>query len=139
MGFGHCLASQFPRIPTVCHGHPVQSFCDHPCLQASFHPRLDALLGDFFVIPTSCRWHLVQSFCIIPCPQASFRPRLDAKPLRRDGDSNPGNPFGVYTLSRRASSTTRASLLIVMINSFSLIGYKITAFLRHTQTFMHFF
>ena len=31
--------------------------------------------------------------------------------LRRDGDSNPGNPFGVYTLSRRASSTTRASLL----------------------------
>ena len=33
------------------------------------------------------------------------------KVLRRDGDSNPGNPFGVYTLSRRASSTTRASLL----------------------------
>ena len=30
---------------------------------------------------------------------------------RRDGDSNPGNTFGVYTLSRRASSTTRASLL----------------------------
>ena len=30
--------------------------------------------------------------------------------MRRDGDSNPGNPFGVYTLSRRASSTTRASL-----------------------------
>ena len=74
MGFGHCLASQFPRIPTVCHGHPVQSFCDHPCMQASFHPR------------------------------------LAAKSLRRDGDSNPGNPFGVYTLSRRASSTTRASL-----------------------------
>ena len=34
-----------------------------------------------------------------------------SKLLRRDGDSNPGNPFGVYTLSRRASSTTRASLL----------------------------
>ena len=31
--------------------------------------------------------------------------------LRRDGDSNPGYPFGVYTLSRRASSTTRAPLL----------------------------
>ena len=30
--------------------------------------------------------------------------------LRRDGDSNPGYPLGVYTLSRRASSTTRASL-----------------------------
>ena len=33
------------------------------------------------------------------------------KVLRREGDSNPRNPFGVYTLSRRASSTTRASLL----------------------------
>ena len=30
--------------------------------------------------------------------------------MRRDGDSNPGYPLGVYTLSRRASSTTRASL-----------------------------
>ena len=36
---------------------------------------------------------------------------LVMKVLRRDGDSNPGNTFGVYTLSRRASSTTRASLL----------------------------
>ena len=32
--------------------------------------------------------------------------------LRREGDSNPRYPLGVYTLSRRASSTTRASLLI---------------------------
>ena len=31
---------------------------------------------------------------------------------RRDRDSNPGYPLGVYTLSRRASSATRASLLI---------------------------
>ena len=31
--------------------------------------------------------------------------------LRREGDSNPRYPLGVYTLSRRASSTTRASLL----------------------------
>ena len=30
--------------------------------------------------------------------------------LRREGDSNPRYAFGVYTLSRRASSTTRASL-----------------------------
>ena len=30
--------------------------------------------------------------------------------LRRDGDSNPGYAFDVYTLSRRASSATRASL-----------------------------
>ena len=29
---------------------------------------------------------------------------------RRERDSNPRNPLGVYTLSRRASSTTRASL-----------------------------
>jgi hypothetical protein len=33
--------------------------------------------------------------------------------LRRDGDSNPRYPLGAYTLSRRASSTTRASLLIM--------------------------
>ena len=30
---------------------------------------------------------------------------------RSEGDSNPRYAFGVYTLSRRASSTTRASLL----------------------------
>jgi hypothetical protein len=29
--------------------------------------------------------------------------------MRKDGDSNPGNALDVYTLSRRASSTTRAS------------------------------
>ena len=31
---------------------------------------------------------------------------------RREGDSNPRYPLGVYTLSRRASSTTRASFLV---------------------------
>ena len=31
--------------------------------------------------------------------------------MRREGDSNPRYAFGVYTLSRRASSTTRAPLL----------------------------
>ena len=31
--------------------------------------------------------------------------------MRRGRDSNPRNAFGVYTLSRRASSTTRAPLL----------------------------
>ena len=30
---------------------------------------------------------------------------------RREGDSNPRNAFDVYTLSRRASSATRAPLL----------------------------
>ena len=30
--------------------------------------------------------------------------------MRREGDSNPRYAFGVYTLSRRASSTTRAPL-----------------------------
>ena len=30
--------------------------------------------------------------------------------MRREGDSNPRNPLEVYTLSRRASSATRASL-----------------------------
>ena len=33
--------------------------------------------------------------------------------LRRKRDSNPRYAFGVYTLSRRASSTTRASLLVL--------------------------
>ena len=33
--------------------------------------------------------------------------------LRKEGDSNPRNDFVVYTLSRRASSTTRASFLFV--------------------------
>ena len=32
--------------------------------------------------------------------------------LRKEGDSNPRYPLGVYTLSRRASSTTRASFLV---------------------------
>ena len=32
--------------------------------------------------------------------------------LRRDGDSNPGTALDGYTLSRRASSATRASLLL---------------------------
>ena len=31
--------------------------------------------------------------------------------VRRDWDSNPGTAFGGYTLSRRAPSTTRPSLL----------------------------
>ena len=35
----------------------------------------------------------------------------DVRISRRDRDSNPGYAFDVYTLSRRASSATRASLL----------------------------
>lgn len=34
--------------------------------------------------------------------------------LRKEGDSNPRNAFDVYTLSRRASSTTRASFLWIL-------------------------
>ena len=51
---------------------------------------------------------------IVHLSSLSLRKREQAKlsdQLRRDRDSNPGNAFGVYTLSRRASSTTRASLL----------------------------
>ena len=71
-------------------------------------------LGDCFVAALlaspACRRHPVQVFCFSRVrKQASFLGSLQ-NPLRRDGDSNPGNPFGVYTLSRRASSTTRASL-----------------------------
>ena len=36
--------------------------------------------------------------------------------VRREGDSNPRYAFDVYTLSRRASSTTRASLLMKTSN-----------------------
>ena len=65
---------------------------------------------DFSVIPTSCRWHLVQIFSESSSLKQAWTRSL-GKALRREGDSNPRNPFGVYTLSRRASSTTRASLL----------------------------
>ena len=45
--------------------------------------------------------------------------------LRRERDSNPRYPLGVYTLSRRASSTTRASFL-VSPNVYSLyVGLKL--------------
>ncbi len=43
--------------------------------------------------------------------------------LRREGDSNPRYPLGVYTLSRRASSTTRASLLFLFNRHLSL-GFR---------------
>ena len=36
--------------------------------------------------------------------------------LRRDRDSNPGYAFDVYTLSRRASSATRASLQVCCLS-----------------------
>ena len=53
---------------------------------------------------------------------------LIVKVLRRDGDSNPGNPFGVYTLSRRASSTTRASLHCAPVRSKSISATKVLHF-----------
>ena len=89
---------------------------------------------DFFVIPTSCRWrgfegtnlatlaHLehpksadgILAILLLSTSLEQAQIRLFVKVLRREGDSNPRNPFGVYTLSRRASSTTRASLLVGM-------------------------
>ena len=45
---------------------------------------------------------------------------------RREGDSNPRTGFAGYTLSRRASSATRAPLLCVS-------GCKITTFILHWQ------
>ena len=47
---------------------------------------------------------------LISCFESPRFPELDA--LRKVGDSNPRNAFGVYTLSRRASSTTRATFLV---------------------------
>ena len=97
----------FCVIPTVCHGHPVQSFSV---------PPLSSKLGrggrvGFLRNPHS----LPRASCANPfthvLAQASLDSSVRKSLLRREGDSNPRNPFGVYTLSRRASSTTRASLL----------------------------
>ncbi len=48
----------------------------------------------------------------LPCSCRRGAPPVGAAPSsrRRDGDSNPGYPFGVHPLSRRAPSTTRTSL-----------------------------
>ena len=95
------------ECPTVCHGHPVQSFSV---------PPLSSKLGrggrvGFLRNPHS----LPRASCANPfthvLAQASLDSSVRKSLLRREGDSNPRNPFGVYTLSRRASSTTRASLL----------------------------
>ncbi len=95
------------ECPTVCHGHPVQIFSVSP---------LSSKLGrggrvGFLRNPHS----LPRASCANPfthvLAQASLDSSVRKSLLRREGDSNPRNPFGVYTLSRRASSTTRASLL----------------------------
>ncbi len=120
--FMRCLSPNFLRrdgdfcvIPTVCHGHPLQEFCRSPPLMNKFmrclSPNFLRRDGDFCVIPTVCHGHPLQEFCRSPPLMNKFMRCLSPNFLRRDGDSNPGNPFGVYTLSRRASSTTRASLL----------------------------
>ena len=44
---------------------------------------------------------------------------------RSEGDSNSGNGFAVYTLSRRASSATRASLQNVCL---AIMGAKVIIF-----------
>ncbi len=90
-------------------------FCCSPPLMNKFmrclSPNFLRRDGDFCVIPTVCHGHPLQEFCRSPPLMNKFMRCLSPNFLRRDGDSNPGNPFGVYTLSRRASSTTRASLL----------------------------
>ena len=68
-----------------------------------------SLEGDFFVIPKSADG-ILAILSRSPSLKQAWTRSL-GKVLRREGDSNPRNPFGVYTLSRRASSTTRASLL----------------------------
>ena len=50
--------------------------------------------------------------------------------LRRGRDSNPRNAFGVYTLSRRASSTTRAPLQIIL---FRFARAKVQRFSTHSH------
>ena len=52
--------------------------------------------------------------------------------MRKEGDSNPRYAFDVYTLSRRASSTTRASF---PEHSLQLIGLQVTIFLQCNTLF----
>ena len=66
--------------------------------------------------------------------------KTTAKSLRKDRDSNPGNAFDVYTLSRRASSTTRASFLFFGLQkyAFFLIYNILFAFHRKYFLLIHF-
>jgi hypothetical protein len=45
---------------------------------------------------------------------------------RRDRDSNPGYPFGIHTLSRRAPSTTRPPLLLLLATNTGLYSNNAT-------------
>ena len=68
--------------------------------------------------------------------------RYLGKVLRREGDSNPRNPFGVYTLSRRASSTTRASLLNSQTGTLHLLtrkGTKKNSYMHNKLAFFSIF
>ena len=122
------LRSPTPNTPQSADGILCKSFYSQSHLSKL---RFDCSEGDFCVIPKSADGrgfegtdlallaHLEypQSADGILCKtlSSSSLKRAWTQPLkrvlRREGDSNPRNPFGVYTLSRRASSTTRASLL----------------------------
>ncbi len=125
-------------IPTSCRWHLVQSFCIHPCPQASLFPRLDTLHGDCFVIPTSCRWHLVQSFdYVCPLKRAwTFKP---CQSLAERRGFEPRKPFWSLHAFQACLFNHSSISPLRFKNAFSVIGYKITAFLRHTQEFGHFF
>ena len=81
----------------------------------SFTLREDSRAPTSLRSPTSNTHSLPRASCANPFTHVLAQASLDSSVckslLRREGDSNPRNPFGVYTLSRRASSTTRASLL----------------------------
>jgi len=56
--------------------------------------------------------------------------------MRRDRDSNPGYAFGVYTLSRRAPSTTRTSLLLSGRKDTSICSFHKRIFFRFESVFL---
>ena len=96
------------RSPTSnTHSLPWAS-CANPFTHVLAQASLDEE-GDFCVIPKSADG-ILAILSRSPSLKQAWTRSL-GKVLRREGDSNPRNPFGVYTLSRRASSTTRASLL----------------------------
>ena len=87
------------------------------CVKENF-----SLTGGHFFFTSLIYWYqqdkksFLLKFCAESAPffLVNLRKRLCLlvfqKILRRDRDSNPGGPFGAYTLSRRAPSTTRPPL-----------------------------
>ena len=135
------------------------SFLGYSNLKASFHLRnvvvvfnLGLKMRDYLVKWTLWWgiWHkvlMIRSFLAVSFLnysnlKASFHlnnrenPLWIIKTLRRVRDSNPRSPFGAYTLSKRAPSTARPTLLWMECESskFYLFSSKI---IDNLKTYLH--